>query len=200
MHDLGQWDWSTNLVQTDISKTIGWIALKAGTDIRDPQRTHSTDFGDLLTFPLAPSWGWRLLFLYIFWQLDGLLYSSVHYSTTPPSCDWIADVLSVSISKKKTLPLICTWEPVNIFLCINDTFETVSIPMSNSHSYKHLNTFFWNSFIQGAVPHLFKLQTGHHIEFYRVLSMSVLFIYFFPPSSVGLGPDLAPKSIHASVS
>lgn len=39
----------------NISKTIGLIAMKFGTDIDGAQRMIDTDFGDPVIFPLAPS-------------------------------------------------------------------------------------------------------------------------------------------------
>ncbi len=35
--------------------------MKFCTDIDGPQRTSPTDFGDLLTFPEMPPWGWYFL-------------------------------------------------------------------------------------------------------------------------------------------
>ncbi len=41
----------------NISTTFGWIALKFCTDIHGAQRINPNDFGDPLTFPLAPPAG-----------------------------------------------------------------------------------------------------------------------------------------------
>ncbi len=44
------------------STTIGWIAMGICTGIHDPQRMNPNDFGDPLTFPLAPPQGSNLWF------------------------------------------------------------------------------------------------------------------------------------------
>ncbi len=41
------------LFQTEVS-TVGWIAMEFCTDIHGFQRMNPNDFGDPLTFPLAP--------------------------------------------------------------------------------------------------------------------------------------------------
>lgn len=45
------------LVQTEISTTIGHIATTFCADIHGTLRMNPTDFGDLSTFPLAPTSG-----------------------------------------------------------------------------------------------------------------------------------------------
>lgn len=41
----------------NISTTIGWVAMKLGTDIHDSLRMNWNNFDDPLTSPLAPSSG-----------------------------------------------------------------------------------------------------------------------------------------------
>ncbi len=51
---------NSSLFQTEI--TSGWIVMKFCTDIHGPQMMYCTEFGDPLTFPLAPPWDWHLCF------------------------------------------------------------------------------------------------------------------------------------------
>ena len=47
-------DWTTILVQKNISTTIRWFNQKFGTDIHGAKKIYPNDLGDLLTFHLAP--------------------------------------------------------------------------------------------------------------------------------------------------
>ena len=41
------------------SPTNSWISIKIGAAILGSQRMNLSDFGDAVTFPLAPPWGWQ---------------------------------------------------------------------------------------------------------------------------------------------
>ncbi len=49
--------WLIHHFGPNISTTIGWIVIKFCTDVHGSQRMNPTDFGDPLTFSLAPPAG-----------------------------------------------------------------------------------------------------------------------------------------------
>ncbi len=72
-----EWVWARGLTER-LAMMVGWsvhcgpdwniwtiiwgTAMKFHTDIHSPQRMNPTDFGDPLSFPLAPPWGWYLCY------------------------------------------------------------------------------------------------------------------------------------------
>lgn len=71
------WSISISRHLASVSATIGWIDMKFCSDIHVLQRMNQSDFGDPLTFPLRPPWGWH------FWSSSKMDWHEIWFIHVP---------------------------------------------------------------------------------------------------------------------